>query len=128
MKKAKILLVDDDPDFVEATTIVLESGPYEVIPARSGQEGLRKLEEVVPDLIILDIIMPGEDGFEVCRKLKRDPRYEKIPVIMLTSLSKRLGETHYSIVDGMLLEADDYVDKPVHPTKLLARVKELLGD
>ena len=125
-KLAKILLVDDDPDFVEATTIVLESGPYKVIPAYSGREGLQKVEEEEPDLIILDIIMPGEDGFEVCRKLKRDPRYTEIPIIMLTSLSQRLGETTYSVIDGMTLEADDYVDKPVHPRELLKRVRELL--
>jgi len=123
---AKILLIDDDPDFVEATTIVLESGPYKVILAYSGREGLQKVEEEEPDLIILDIIMPGEDGFEICRELKRHPRHSDIPIIMLTSLSRRLGETHFSLTDGMMLEAEDYVDKPVHPKELLERVKKLL--
>jgi len=123
---AKILMIDDDPDFVEATTIVLESGPYKVIPAYSGREGLQKVEEEKPDLIILDIIMPGEDGFDVCRRLKHDPRYADIPIIMLTSLSRRLGETHYSLTNGMMLEAEDYVDKPVHPKTLLERVRKLL--
>lgn len=125
-KLTKILLIDDDLDFVEATTVVLESGPYRVIPAYSGQEGLQKVEEEEPDLIILDIIMPGEDGFEICEKLKRHPHYADIPVIMLTSLSQRLGETHYSLTDGMMLEAEDYVDKPVHPQELLRRVRKLL--
>lgn len=122
----KILLIDDDPDFVEATTVVLESGPYRVIPAYSGREGLQKVEEEEPDLIILDIIMPGEDGFEICERLKRHPHYADIPIIMLTSLSRRLGATHYSLTDGMMLEAEDYVDKPVHPKVLLERVRELL--
>jgi DNA-binding response OmpR family regulator len=122
----KILLIDDDRDFVEATRIVLESGPYRVIPAYSGREGLQKVDEEEPHLIILDIIMPGEDGFEVCRELKRHPRHADIPIIMLTSLSRRLGQTHYSLADGMMLEAEDYVDKPVHPQELLRRVRKLL--
>lgn len=125
-ESAKILMIDDDPDFVEATTIVLESSSYKVIPAYSGREGLRKVEEEKPDLIILDIIMPGEDGFEVCRRLKRDPVCADIPIIMLTSLSRRIGETHYSLINGMMLEAEDYVDKPVHPKELLERVRKLL--
>ncbi|MFQ5885962.1 MAG: response regulator transcription factor, partial [Anaerolineae bacterium] len=69
----KILLVDDDPDFVEATKIVLESAPYEVEVAYDGTEALAKVYEEKPDLIILDIIMPEQDGFKVCKALKEDP-------------------------------------------------------
>ncbi len=123
---AKILLVDDDPDFVEATRIVLESAPYDVTVAYNGDEALQKVSEVNPDLIILDIIMPEQDGFKVCEALKSDPELSKIPVIMLTSLSQRMGETAFSVTDGMMLEAEDYVDKPITPDQLLKRVAKFL--
>jgi CheY-like chemotaxis protein len=123
---AKVLLVDDDHDFVEATRIVLESVPYEVAIAYDGDEALRRVREVAPDLIILDVIMPEQHGFKVCEALKSDPDLSKIPVIMLTSLSQQMGETAFSLTDGMMLEADDYVDKPVTPQELLRRVQKLL--
>ena len=125
---AKILLVDDDRDFVDATKIVLESAPYDVAVAYDGDEALRKVKEVDPDLIILDIIMPQQHGFKVCEALKSDPELSNIPVIMLTSLSQQMGETAFSLSDGMMLEADDYVDKPVTPEELLRRVKKFLED
>jgi len=124
--EAKILLVDDDPDFVEATRTVLESVPYEVIVAYDGDEGLVKVKEEQPDLILLDIIMPTQDGFHVCEKLKSDPDLWHIPVIMLTSLSQQISQTTYSLQDGMMLEADDFIDKPVRPQELLARIARLL--
>jgi two-component system alkaline phosphatase synthesis response regulator PhoP len=123
---AKILIVDDDPDFVEATRTVLASAPYEVVVAYNGQEGLTRARTDRPDLIILDIIMPTPDGFQVCQKLKADPELTRIPVIMLTSLSQRLHETTYSLQEGLRLEAEDFVDKPVAPAELLAKVKKLL--
>jgi CheY-like chemotaxis protein len=126
MAEAKILLVDDDPDFVEATCTVLESVPYEVVVAYDGDEALKMVDKVQPDLILLDIIMPTKDGFHVCEKLKSDPELWHIPVIMLTSLSQRISETAYSMQDGMMLEADDFIDKPVRPAELLARVAQLL--
>ena len=126
MPDARILLVDDDPDFVEATRTVLESVPYEVLVAYDGDEGLEKIREERPDLVLLDIIMPTQDGFHVCEKLKSDPELWHIPVIMLTSLGQHLGDTVYSVQDGMMLEADDFIDKPVRPTELLARVARLL--
>src|SRR4030042_6155863 len=92
-RRAKILLIDDDPDFVEATKVVLESQPYEVITALSGKEGLEKVREQKPDLILLDIIMPGVDGFQVCQQLKKDRQLAKIPVIMITSFSEKYRET-----------------------------------
>ncbi|HEC34473.1 MAG TPA: response regulator [Chloroflexi bacterium] len=124
---AKVLLVDDDPDFVEATRIVLESVPYEVIVAYDGDEGLVKAQEERPDLILLDIIMPTQDGFHVCEKLKSDPELWHIPVIMLTSLSQRISDTAFSVHDGLMLEADDFIDKPVRPAELLARIARLLA-
>jgi len=126
MAEAKILLIDDDPDFVEATRTVLESVPYEVVVACDGDEGLEKAQEERPDLILLDIIMPTKDGFYVCEKLKSDPELWDIPIIMLTSLSQHISDTAYSLQDGMMQEADDFIDKPVRPNELLARVARLL--
>ena len=125
-KKAKILLVDDDIDFVETTKLVLESKPYEVIVAYEGDEGLRKAREENPDLVLLDIIMPVKDGFTAAQQFKKDPQLSKIPVIMLTSYSSRRGETSIPVSRGLELEADDYVEKPVTPEELLKRVEQYL--
>ena len=125
-KKAKILLVDDDIDFVESTKIVLESKLYEVIVAREGNEGLRKAYEEGPDLILLDIIMPVKDGFTAAEQLKKDPQLSKIPTLMLTSFSARRGETAIPVSRGFALDVEDYIEKPVTPDELLARIEEHL--
>ena len=125
-KKAKILLIDDDVDFVEATKIVLESKPYEIIVANEGAEGLRKAREEKPDLIVLDVIMPVKDGFTAAEEFKKDPELEKIPIIMLTSYSEKGGETSIAASRGLTLEAEDYIDKPVKPEELLQRVEKQL--
>ena len=125
-RRAKILLIDDDPDFVEATKVVLESQPYEVITALSGKEGLKKAREQKPDLVLLDIIMPGVDGFQVCQQLKKDRQLAKIPVIMITSFSEKYRETSLGLSQGLTLEAEDFVDKPVTPAELLIRVEKWL--
>lgn len=125
-RKVKILLVDDDPDFVAATRVVLESKPYEVIVAYDGDEGLEKAKDDRPDLIILDVIMPVKDGFMVCQQLKKDPQLSSIPVLMLTAFSEKFGETSVSLSQGLTLEAEDFIDKPVTPAELLLRVERLL--
>ena len=125
-RKAKILLVDDDADFVESTKIILESKPYEVIIAVNGDECLRKTREESPDLILLDIIMPVEDGFTAAEQLKRDPKLAKIPVLMLTSYSTKGAGTPIPLSRGYELEAEDYIDKPVSPQDLLAIVDKYL--
>jgi two-component system alkaline phosphatase synthesis response regulator PhoP len=125
-KKAKILIVDDDLDFVEATRIVLESKPYDVVVAHEGDEGLRKGREEKPDLIILDIIMPVKDGFTAAEEFKKDPELSKIPIIMLTSFADKGGGTSLPRSRGLMLETEDYIDKPVSPQELLRRVEKHL--
>jgi CheY-like chemotaxis protein len=125
-KKAKILLIDDDKDFVEATKTVLESKPYEVIVAYEGDEGLRKARKENPDLVLLDIIMPVKDGFTAAEQFKKDSQLRKIPVIMLTSYSSRRGETTIPVSRGFELQAEDYVEKPVSPEELLNIVDKYL--
>jgi two-component system alkaline phosphatase synthesis response regulator PhoP len=127
MKAAKkILLVDDDPDFVEGAKIVLEKSDFEVITAFSGKECLERIREKRPDLIILDIMMPKKSGFEVCKELKSDIEYNKIPVVMLTALKQKLSRTSYSIAEGLELEAEDYLEKPIEPKELVSRIKKIL--
>jgi CheY-like chemotaxis protein len=119
-----VLLIDDDPDFVEATCAVLESAPYEVLIAYDGSQGLAMAQETHPDVILLDVIMPVEDGFQTLEKLRADPALADVPVMILTSLPNGLslvstGESYPGIVD--------YVDKPVKPAELLQRVGRLLS-
>ena len=121
-----ILVIDDDPDFVRATKKVLESVPYRVVMAENGTEGLKLAKAEKPDLILLDVIMPLKDGFSTCEALKAEPGLEEVPVIMLTSFAQKVAETSLSVSQGMSLEADDYIDKPVAPTELLRRVAKLI--
>lgn len=128
-RSAKILLIDDDHDFVEATRAVLQKKPYRVLTAYNGDDGLKKVVEERPDLIILDIIMPGKSGFAVCKELKTDPRYHffsKIPILLLTIFPKGIEETSVSMADALATEADDYIQKPVNPDELLGKVEKLL--
>ena len=124
-EKTKILLIDDDPDFVEATKLVLESKPYQVITATNGNEGLAMAKKEKPKLIILDIIMPIKDGFNAAEEFKKDTELQKIPIIMLTSFSQKIGETTYSRSQALTLDAEDRgrADEPVR-----ARGGHLLGE
>lgn len=126
MGAKKILMVDDDADFVEATKIILENKSYEVIVAYDGKEGLTKAQSEDPDLIILDVMMPEMDGYEVCAKLKEDPKYCEIPILLLTAVGQAIRATEYTKDMGMRTEADDYVDKPVEIVELVSRVENLL--
>lgn len=124
----KILLIDDDMDFVNITKTVLESNPrYKVLTASNGIFGLSLAKAEKPDIIILDVIMPFEDGFTVANELKNHPDLRAIPVIVLTSFSNRKGETDISVARGMELETEDYIEKPVEPEELLRRVDKLLN-
>jgi DNA-binding response OmpR family regulator len=128
-KQTKILLIDDDPDIHSVVKKILEPKSYEVISAYNGDEGLRKVVEEKPDLIILDVIMPGRHGFEVCRELKTDKKYHffsNIPVLMLTVYPEDREKMHLSIREGMMMEAEDYLQKPVDPQELVKRVEDLL--
>jgi len=123
-QKSKILLVDDDPDILEAMSVVLTTHGYTVVTARDGQEGLAKLRSEKPDLMILDLMMPKMDGFAVCEELQ-DPRWAKlsnIPIIILTSVREDAGRRRYELGTGLQLRVSDYIEKPVDPGTLLSRV------
>jgi DNA-binding response OmpR family regulator len=127
-KKAKILIVDDDPDILTAIGAVLEARDYEVVTAPDGEEGLVKLRDEKPNLMILDLLMPKMDGFAVCKELK-DPRrakYSKIPILILTSVKEEASRRRYELETGLAMDVDDYVEKPIDPYTLLERVEKLL--
>jgi len=127
-RKRKILIVDDDPDILAAIGAVLEARNYEVATARDGEEGLARLKEEKPDLMILDLLMPRKDGFAVCKELK-DPRWSKysdMPILMLTSVREEVSRRRYELETGLSLDVDDYVEKPIDPFLLVERVENLL--
>jgi two-component system alkaline phosphatase synthesis response regulator PhoP len=123
----RILVVDDDPDLVEAISMILKSKHYEVIVAYGGVEGLEKTKTEKPDLIVLDVMMPDKDGYTVCKELKADPVLCEIPVLLLTAVVSYISTTRFSHQMGMETEADDYIDKPVEPVELVKRVEALLS-
>jgi DNA-binding response OmpR family regulator len=122
----RILLVDDDVDFAEAVKLLLESRGHEVILAHNGKEGLEKARTVEPDLVVLDVMMPEMNGYDVCVVLKADPRLSQIPVILLTAVDQAIFKTSYTKEMGLMTEADDYVAKPVESGELVRRVEQFL--
>ena len=126
---AKILVVDDDPDMREALQLILESANYTVVTAEDGEKCLAKLKEEQPDLLLLDLLMPRMDGFEVCKALK-DPRYAKyaarMPIIILSSIQEGVSQRRYELETGVQLDVDDYVEKPIESAVLLERVGKML--
>ena len=119
--KAKILVVDDEPDVLQLVEYNLKAANYEVVTAGDGLEALKKARALVPNLIILDLMLPELDGLEVCKLLRRDSNTASIPIIMLTAKAAEMDR-----ILGLELGADDYVTKPFSPRELLLRVKRLL--
>jgi len=116
-----ILAVDDEEDILELLRYNLSREGYRVTPATTGEEAVRLALSLLPDLILLDLLLPGMDGLEVCRRLKADARTRSIPLIMLTAKGEEAD-----IVAGLELGADDYVTKPFSPRVLLARIRTVL--
>jgi len=123
----KVLLVDDDVDFCEAAKLLLDSKGYEVVLAHDGKEGLEKVRAENPDLVILDVMMPEMNGYDVCVVLKADPEFKNTPVILLTAVDQALFKTTYTKAMGLMTEADDYIAKPVEPQELVRRVEGWLN-
>lgn len=124
----KILVADDDPDIRNALSMILESKGYQVVMAQDGIEGLAVLRSEMPNLLILDLLMPKMDGFAVCRELQ-DPRWSKyrnIPILILTSVREEASRRRYELETGLDLNVDDYIEKPISPDVLLHRVESLL--
>jgi DNA-binding response OmpR family regulator len=118
-----ILIVDDEAYIVTSLEYVMQSAGYEVAVAYDGEEALRKVAEVVPALVILDLMMPKLDGFEVCEKIRENPLWKDIRIIILTAKGRDIERKK-----GMSLGADDYMTKPFSTRDILNRVKELLAE
>ena len=121
MAKENILIIEDDPDIVELLTYNLEREGYKVSSATNGEIGLREARRRKPGLILLDLMLPGMDGLEICRHLKVDEATRGIPLLMITAKSEESD-----MVTGLEMGADDYITKPFSPRLLLARIKAVL--
>jgi len=121
MAREKILVVEDEEDILELIKYNLTKEGYQVSTSTTGESAIESARRVVPDLILLDIMLPGMDGLEVCRLLKRDPVTEKIPIIMLTAKGEESD-----IITGLEIGADDYMPKPFSPKIVIARIRNLL--
>ncbi|OQX25574.1 MAG: response regulator [Desulfobacteraceae bacterium IS3] len=125
--KKRILVVDDEPDFASIVQKNLEKEGYKVEVAYDGVEGLAKVKANPPDAIVLDVMMPEKDGYQVCKELKDDAKYSNIPILLLTAVADRVSSTRYSHYDGMSTEADDYLPKPASAEQITESIRRLLG-
>jgi two-component system phosphate regulon response regulator PhoB len=121
MSKAKILIVEDDADIAELLRYNLAKEGYSISVAENGEKGVKTARTLHPDLIVLDIMLPGMDGLEVCKTLKSDAKTKGIPVVMLTAKSEESD-----VVTGLELGAEDYIAKPFSPKVLVARLRTVL--
>jgi len=121
MAKGRILVIDDEKDLIELVRYNLEKEGFQVKSAQNGERGLAAAMQELPDIILVDLMLPGIDGLEVCRSLRNHSRTARIPVIMLTAKSEESDR-----VLGLELGADDYVTKPFSPRELIARIKAVL--
>jgi two-component system alkaline phosphatase synthesis response regulator PhoP len=127
MSKKRILIVDDEPDFSMIVQTYLEKEGFATEVAYNGVEGFEKIKANPPDAIVLDVMMPEMDGYELCAALKKDSAYANIPIVLLTAVADRVTPTKYSHYDGMSTEADDYLPKPASADDITQSVKRLLG-
>jgi len=125
-KLANILIVDDDPDVREAVKIVLETQPYELTFASNGEECLEQVKKSTPDLMILDLLMPKKDGFEVIKELRGGQSYPRIPILVLTVVKKEAAGRRYELETALRMDVEDYIEKPIQPDDLIDRVKRIL--
>ena len=121
-----ILIVDDDPDLVETVSMMLESKGFEVGKAYDGIEGEAAIKKRRPDVLILDVMMPRKNGYQLCKELKSNKWTQEIPVILLTAVGEAVPTTSYSHAEGMAVEAEDFIPKPVDAATLVEAVERLL--
>jgi len=121
MKKTKIVVIEDEADILEVVDYQLSKEGFEVFSALDGEKGLALVKKEIPDLVLLDLMLPGLDGIEICRKLKADTTTHSISIIMVTAKGEESD-----IVLGLGMGADDYVVKPFSPRELMARIKSVL--
>jgi len=126
MSAKYVLIVDDDPDLVETVSMMLESKGYEVGKAYDGVEGEEAIKQRRPDVLVLDVMMPRKNGYQLCKELKSNKWTEEIPVVLLTAVGEAVPTTSYSHAEGLAVEADDFIPKPVDAATLVEAVERLL--
>ena len=124
--KQLILVVDDDPDLVESVSMKLESKDFRVAKAYDGIEAMDRIKEERPAMIILDVMMPRKNGYELCDELKSSDEYKDIVVVLLTAVADAVTSTSYTHLDGKTTLADDFIPKPIDLDKLMEMVEENL--
>jgi len=125
-EKQLVLVVDDDPDLVESVSMKLESENFNVAKAYDGVEAWDKIKGERPDLIILDVMMPRKNGYELCDELKKSEEYKDITVVLLTAVADAVTSTNFTHMDGKTTLADDFIPKPIELDRLMEMVKENL--
>jgi len=130
MEKAKILIIEDDPDMIEAMRVILEPQSYTIVTAFDPNEGYQKLKEEKPDLLILDVMFGSEQktkGFDLALNIKKDKELAYIPILMITAVNVKYPKFGFSPdTDEEYLPVDDFIDKPVQPEELIKKVDQLL--
>jgi CheY-like chemotaxis protein len=121
-----ILVVDDDPDILEGISAILESQPYRLATARDGKQCMTMLEQEIPDLLILDLLMPRMDGWGVIREMRSEPKYAQVPIMILTTVIEDASRRRYELETGLAMDVQDYIQKPAKPTELIQCIKRLL--
>jgi CheY-like chemotaxis protein len=121
-----ILIVDDDPDILDGILTILESQPYRLQTARDGKKCMEMISQEIPDLLILDLLMPRMDGWGVIREMRCEPRFAHVPILVLTTVVEDASRRRYELETGMAMDVQDYIQKPARPAELIRRIEKWL--
>lgn len=127
-KQPYILIVDDDPDILDNIVTVLETQPYRLATAQDGKKCMEMLKQDVPDLLILDLLMPRMDGWGVIREMRSEPRFARVPIMVLSTVIEDASRRRYELETGMAMDVQEYIQKPIAPTELIRRVEKMLQE
>jgi len=125
--KPYILIVDDDPDILEGILMILGTQPYRLATAGDGKQCMKMVQEDVPDVLILDLLMPRMDGWGVIREMRSNPKFSSVPIMILSTVIEDASHRRYELETGMSMDIQGYVQKPAKPTDLLQRVAKLVA-
>ena len=126
-KQPYILIVDDDPDILENIITVLETQPYRLGTARDGKMCMEIVAQDIPDLLILDLLMPRMDGWGVIREMRSTPHYARVPIMVLTTVIEDASRRRYELETGIAMDVQEYIQKPVAPVQLIRQVEKMLA-
>jgi CheY-like chemotaxis protein len=125
-EKAYIVIADDDPDILDGITTVLETQPYRLATARDGKKCMELITQELPDLLILDLLMPRMDGWGVIREMRKELRFSKVPILVLSTVIEDASRRRYELETGLAMDVQEYIQKPAKPVELLRCVEKLI--